>query len=242
MSRREAGSPRARSLAALVALKSPGYVGVGCNARKAGDRVGATIRPNTAGASTLAAVAAPDWRVEEVAAIVGAEPGVNHSYLRENDWNIWFVATGPDRDHVAATLNRIEAATGLAVLDLPLVRPYHIDLGFALDGTRQGPGGTRRADPAALRPGDRAPDDGGRLRNRAVPRRRPLRSLRRRADLHDPSDPARLGSRSRHQDTGISLLGSTNGRGTTVAPRSPNSGTRTVRRVPSAACSTGSMA
>jgi DNA-binding Lrp family transcriptional regulator len=119
-------------------------------------RVGATIRPNTAGASTLAAVAAPDWRVEEVAAIVGAEPGVNHSYLRENDWNIWFVATGPDRAHVAATLNRIEAATGLAVLDLPLVRPYHIDLGFALDGTRQGPGGTRRADPAALRPGDRA--------------------------------------------------------------------------------------
>lgn len=119
-------------------------------------RVGATIRPNTAGASTLAAVAVPDWRIEDVAGIVGAEPGVNHSYLRENDWNIWFVATGPDRAHVAATLNRIEAATGLAVLDLPLVRPYHIDLGFALDGTRQGPGDTRRADPAALRPGDRA--------------------------------------------------------------------------------------
>ena len=120
------------------------------------NRVGATLRPNTAGASTLATIAAPDWRVDQVAGIVGAEPGVNHSYLRENDWNIWFVATGPDRAHVAATLARIEATTGLPVLDLPLVRPYHLDLGFALDGTRQKPGPTGDADPAALRPGDRA--------------------------------------------------------------------------------------
>jgi DNA-binding Lrp family transcriptional regulator len=118
-------------------------------------RVGATIRPNTAGASTLAAVAAPDWRVDEVAKVIGAEPGVNHSYLREDDWNIWFVATGPDRAHVAATLNRIETATGLAALDLPLVRPYHIDLGFALDGSARKPGTNTAADPSVLRPGDR---------------------------------------------------------------------------------------
>jgi DNA-binding Lrp family transcriptional regulator len=119
-------------------------------------RVGATIRPNTAGASTLAAVAAPDWRIEEVAGIIGAEPGVNHSYLRENDWNIWFVATGPDRAHVDATLKRIEAATGLDVLDLPLVRPHHLDLGFSLDGTRQATCAAGPADQSALRSGDRA--------------------------------------------------------------------------------------
>jgi DNA-binding Lrp family transcriptional regulator len=117
-------------------------------------RVGATVRPNTAGASTLAAIAAPEWRVGEVAELIGAEPGVNHSYLRENDWNIWFVATGPDRAHVDATLQRIEAATGLMVLDLRLVRPYHIDLGFSLDGTRQDSAAARLADPSVLRPGD----------------------------------------------------------------------------------------
>ena len=72
-------------------------------------RVGGTCRPNTAGASTLAAIAAPDDRIEEVAAIVGAEEGVNHSYLRENRWNLWFVATGPDRAHVEATLARLRA-------------------------------------------------------------------------------------------------------------------------------------
>ena len=40
-------------------------------------RVGATCRPNTVGVSTLAAIAAPDWQIDEMARIVGAEPGVN---------------------------------------------------------------------------------------------------------------------------------------------------------------------
>jgi DNA-binding Lrp family transcriptional regulator len=119
-------------------------------------RVGAVLRPNTVGASTLAAIAAPEWRIDEVAELIGAEPGVNHSYLRENDWNIWFVVTGPNRAHVDATVKRIETATGLPVLDLLLVRPYHIDLGFSLDGTRQKPCNTGLADPSILRPGDRA--------------------------------------------------------------------------------------
>ena len=139
------GCPEAEVLQRLTQLSAAGAV----------SRVGATIRPNTAGASTLAAVAVPVLRVDEVAELIGAEPGVNHSYLRENDWNIWFVATGPDRAHVDAILNRIEMTTGLPVLDLRLVRPYHIDLGFSLDGTRREHGVTRAADPAALRPGDR---------------------------------------------------------------------------------------
>ncbi len=98
-------------------------------------RIGATCRPNTAGASTLAAVSVPEPRIEEVAAVIGAEPGVNHSYLRENHWNIWFVATGPDRAYVDESLARIEGLTGLEVLDLRLVRPFNINLGFALDGS-----------------------------------------------------------------------------------------------------------
>lgn len=118
-------------------------------------RVGATVRPNTAGASTLAAIAVPEDRIEAVAEIVGAEPGVNHSYLREDAWNLWFVATAPDAAALAATLARINAATGLVVLDLPLVRPFNIDLGFRLAAPRQPmarPGAPRLAD---LREADR---------------------------------------------------------------------------------------
>ncbi|MCB2115175.1 MAG: AsnC family transcriptional regulator [Rhodobacteraceae bacterium] len=100
-------------------------------------RVGGTVRPNTAGASTLAAMAVPDARIEEVAAIVSAEPGVNHSYLREDTWNLWFVATAPDTAGLEASLGRLCARTGLHVLDLRLVRAFNIDLGFRLTGARR---------------------------------------------------------------------------------------------------------
>lgn len=95
-------------------------------------RVGAVVRPNSVGASTLAAIAAPDFETSDFAAIIAQEPGVNHLYLRENVWNLWFVVTGPNRDHVTQTLARIERRTGLRVLDLELVQSYHIDLGFPL--------------------------------------------------------------------------------------------------------------
>ncbi len=99
-------------------------------------RLGATIAPNTVSASTLAAVAAPPNRVEEVAALIGAQPGVNHNYQRENAWNLWFVATGPDRAHVDTSLAHISEITGLRVLDLRLERPFNVDLGFRMTGPR----------------------------------------------------------------------------------------------------------
>ena len=97
-------------------------------------RVGATCAPNTVSASTLAAVAAPPSRIEQIAAIIGQQPGVNHSYEREDHWNLWFVATGPDRSFVNETLARISQQSGLEVLDLRLVRPFNVDLGFRLNG------------------------------------------------------------------------------------------------------------
>ena len=118
-------------------------------------RVGATCAPNTISASTLAAVAAPEDRIEEVARIIGAEQGVNHSYLREHDWNLWFVATGPDRAHVDAALERIGKNSGLRVLDLRLVRPFKLDLGFSLRRGERRDHVTTSPDISALQPGDR---------------------------------------------------------------------------------------
>jgi len=141
----ETGIPESEVIARLNRLSRAGIV----------SRIGATCRPNTIGASTLAAIAAPDWRIDEVAGIIGAETGVNHSYLREDAWNIWFVATGPDREYVDGMLGRIRTATGLEVLDLPLVRPFNIDLGFSLEGMASSTGTQRRTDVAALKAGDR---------------------------------------------------------------------------------------
>lgn len=118
-------------------------------------RAGATVRPNTVGASTLAALAIPDERIEEVAALVAAVPGVNHAYLREDDWNFWFVATAPTPHALASSLQRIGQTSGLPVLDLPLLRPFNIDLGFRLSGPRQVLRSGDAPDAAILRSDDR---------------------------------------------------------------------------------------
>lgn len=95
-------------------------------------RIGAVIRPNSIGASTLAALSVPETDVERLAALVCAHSEVNHCYEREHAINLWFVVTAADRDAVTHVLRAIEAETGLACLDLPMVEGYHIDLGFAL--------------------------------------------------------------------------------------------------------------
>ncbi|WP_417728324.1 Lrp/AsnC family transcriptional regulator [Roseovarius sp.] len=118
-------------------------------------RVGATVRPNTAGASTLAALTVPKDRLEEVGAQIGAHNEVNHSYLRENDWNLWFVVTACDTAHLEATLSDIRQETGLAVLDLRLKRPFNIDLGFAIGGGGYRPQTRQDIDLGVLHPDDR---------------------------------------------------------------------------------------
>ena len=121
---RRIGADETAVIEALKALSASGAI----------SRVGGVVRPNTLGASTLAAIAAPDLAITEVAGILTKEPGVNHVYLRENEVNLWFVVTGPDRDYVDVVLKRLEKKTGLPVLGLRLEKAYHIDLGFALSG------------------------------------------------------------------------------------------------------------
>jgi len=96
-------------------------------------RIGAVVRPNTIGASTLAAIRVPPQHLDDVAAFVSAQPEVNHNYQREHPINLWFVVAATDADAVSGVLARIETETGLDVLDLPLERSFHIDLGFDLE-------------------------------------------------------------------------------------------------------------
>ncbi len=109
------------------------------NERKALSRVGPVFEHSLAGASTLVALAVPAERIEEVAAQINAFDEVNHNYLREHDWNLWFVLTGPSREHLDQTLEKIEQLTGLTPLDLPMLTAYQIDLGFALGQHSQVP-------------------------------------------------------------------------------------------------------
>lgn len=123
------GVTEAAVIARLASLQASGVIA----------RVGGVVRPNTLGASTLAALAAPELSVDEAALVLAAIPGINHVYLRENAWNLWFVVTGPDRAHIDRVLRGIEQRLGTRVLDLRLERAYHIDLGFEMFTDRRHP-------------------------------------------------------------------------------------------------------
>lgn len=100
--------------------------------RGAVSRLGAVFAPRCTGASTLAALSAPPERLAEIAALISARPEVNHNYAREHDWNLWFVVTAHSKAHLDNTLHAIESETTCRVIALPLIKEYHIDLGFDL--------------------------------------------------------------------------------------------------------------
>jgi DNA-binding Lrp family transcriptional regulator len=118
-------------------------------------RIGVVFRPNTVGASTLAALSVPPRELERVAALVSAQPEVNHNYEREHRWNLWFVVAAAGEAEAGAALDRIEAASGLEALRLPLEEEFHIDLGFDLGNGEvprgAAPGGRPPALPAEAR-------------------------------------------------------------------------------------------
>jgi DNA-binding Lrp family transcriptional regulator len=97
-------------------------------------RVGAVFAPGRIGASTLAALQVPPHRLDQVAAAVSARPEINHNYAREHAFNLWFVAAGAEQAALDRLLGAIAADTQCALLDLPLVQEYRIDLGFDLTG------------------------------------------------------------------------------------------------------------
>jgi len=98
-------------------------------------RVGPVLRPRQVGTSTLAAMAVPEDRLEEVAELVNDYREVNHNYQRTHRFNLWFVLTAADEGRLTAVMDEIEDRTGIAVLDLPMLEEYHIDLGFPLQWT-----------------------------------------------------------------------------------------------------------
>jgi DNA-binding Lrp family transcriptional regulator len=84
------------------------------------------------GAVTLAAMAVPDERAEEVAAQVNAHPEVAHNYAREHDFNMWFVVAAEQPERIPAVLADIAAETGLPVYDMPKLDEFYIGLRFEL--------------------------------------------------------------------------------------------------------------
>lgn len=80
------------------------------------------------GAVSLCAMQVPAERFEEVTGIVNAFPEVAHNYERRHTLNMWFVLAVERPEQIEATIARIEAATGLEVLNLPKLDEYFLEL------------------------------------------------------------------------------------------------------------------
>jgi DNA-binding Lrp family transcriptional regulator len=93
-------------------------------------RFGAVLNPPVIGSSTLAAVQAPEGRFDDIAAVINGYEQVNHNYRRKHTWNMWFVVTAATQDRRDEILAEIEERTGCAVLNLPMLTDYYIDLEF----------------------------------------------------------------------------------------------------------------
>jgi DNA-binding Lrp family transcriptional regulator len=84
------------------------------------DRMGGTF--------TLCAMRVPPEEFERVAAIVNARPEVAHNYEREHALNMWFVLAIAEPARVAAVVRDIERQSGCAVLQLPKLDEYFVEL------------------------------------------------------------------------------------------------------------------
>lgn len=80
------------------------------------------------GALTLCAMRVPEGDFDRVAGVVNGFPEVAHNYARDDAFNLWFVLATETPERVAEVIAEIEAATELAVYDMPKVEEFFIGL------------------------------------------------------------------------------------------------------------------
>ncbi len=80
------------------------------------------------GAFTLCAMRVPPHRFEEVAEIVNGFDEVAHNYERGHDLNMWFVIAADSQEGVTDTIDAIQRATGLDVINLPKLEEFYVGL------------------------------------------------------------------------------------------------------------------
>jgi DNA-binding Lrp family transcriptional regulator len=83
------------------------------------------------GAFVLAALAVPEGRYDEVAALVNALPQVAHNYRREHVLNMWFVLATETQAGIGEAIARIEQDSGLPVFAFPKEREYFVEMKLA---------------------------------------------------------------------------------------------------------------
>jgi len=97
-------------------------------------RIGASLDSRKLGfCSTLAAVSCKSDLVEQAAKIIGRFPEVTHSYLRNDNFNIWFTIIAADKERIEYILEQIRSSLSLEcsqVLNLPIKHLFKLNARF----------------------------------------------------------------------------------------------------------------
>ena len=80
------------------------------------------------GAFTLAALAVPDERFEQVTEQVNSFEQIAHNYRRTHQYNMWFVIATESQDEIYQVIEEIEKLTGLDVLNAPKQEEFYVGL------------------------------------------------------------------------------------------------------------------
>jgi DNA-binding Lrp family transcriptional regulator len=100
-------------------------------------RIGASLDSHKLGySSTLAAVKVAAERVEDASEAIGRYLEVTHSYLRKDEFNIWFTVIARDEAEVVRILGGIRKELSLGadeMLNLPMKRLFKLDARFRPD-------------------------------------------------------------------------------------------------------------
>ncbi len=97
-------------------------------------RIGASLDSRKLGfCSTLAAVSCKADAIDEAARIIGQFTEVTHSYLRNDNFNIWFTLIATDDERIECILEQIRTSLSLKqsqVLNLPMKRLFKLNVRF----------------------------------------------------------------------------------------------------------------
>lgn len=97
-------------------------------------RIGISVDSHKMGfASTLSAVRVLADQVDLTSEIINTYPEITHSYLRANEFNIWFTVIAKSTQRIEEVLEELRVKLGISaddVLDLPVTQLFKLDARF----------------------------------------------------------------------------------------------------------------
>ena len=97
-------------------------------------RIGASLDSRKLGyCSTLVGISVEEGLVEQASEVIKGLAEVTHSYLRKDDFNIWFTIIAVDEERIESLLEEIRSALSLKqsqILNLPMSHLFKLNARF----------------------------------------------------------------------------------------------------------------